>query len=72
MSDVTIVEIFGIKMEDRCASLLRIVVDRDVNWGLRVQALDKLGKAGCIRALEYIVKNSNINWDLRQKALRYL
>ena len=30
MSDVTIVEVFGIEMEDRCASLLRIVVDRNV------------------------------------------
>jgi predicted transcriptional regulator len=72
MSDVTIVEVFGIKMEDRCASLLRIVADSNVNWDLRTQALGKLGKAGCTRALEYIVKNSNINWDLRQTALRYL
>lgn len=72
MPDITVVEIFGMKMEDRCASLLRIVVDSDVHWDLRVQALDKLGKAGCIRALEYIVKDSHIHWDLRQKAMTYL
>jgi hypothetical protein len=72
MSEITIVEIFGIKMENRCASLLRIVVDTNVHFDLRMQALVKLGKGGCILALEYIVRNTDMHWDLRQTAMNYL
>jgi len=72
MTDITIVEIFGIKMENRYASLLRVVCDKEVHWDLRMQACGKLCKAGATSALEYIVRDKSLHWDLRQKAMDHL
>lgn len=72
MTDIMIVEVFGIKMESRCASLLRIVMDTQIRSDLREEALEKLGGAGCTKALEHIVRSSEIRSDFREKALGYM
>ena len=60
MSEVTIIEVYGIKMDARCGELLRIVMklaksgDSDARETRRA-ALEKLGKYGCTKALAYVV-----------------
>lgn len=60
MAEITLVEVFGIKVDSRCAELLKIVMkyatsgDSDARETRRA-ALEKLGKYGCTRALAYIV-----------------
>lgn len=60
MAEFKIVEIYGIKMDSRCADLLDIVMkyaksgDSDARETRRA-ALEKLGEYGCSKALAYIV-----------------
>ena len=60
MSEIKIIEIYGIKMDSRCADLLQIVMkyaysgDSDARETRR-ETLRKLGEYGCTKALAYIV-----------------
>ena len=72
MTEFEIVEVFGIRVTNRCASLLRIICDTDINIRLRRGALEKLGKFGCILALEYIIRNTDIRTDFRNRALEMI
>jgi hypothetical protein len=60
MAEFKIVEIYGIKMDSRCADLLNIVMkyaksdDSDARETRRM-ALEKLGEYGCSGALTYII-----------------
>ena len=60
MKEIKIIEVYGIKMNIRCADLLKIVM-KYANSGdcdareTRRAALEKLGEYGCHKALAYIV-----------------
>ena len=81
MSEV-LVEVYGIKVDARCAELLRIVMkyaksgDSDARETRR-QALEKLGKYRCTKALAYIVDQLATSGDsdareTRRRALELL
>ena len=60
MSEIQIVEIYGIKIEERCAVLLEIAI-KFGNKGYSSEreaarvATKKLGEYGCTKALAYLV-----------------
>lgn len=61
MSEIRMVEVFGIEIESGCAELLEIVIDfggagSSHRREQANRALEKLGKRGCIEALQYVVK----------------
>lgn len=82
MPEIQIVEIFGIKVDVRCAELLQIVMkyaysgDSDARETRR-KALEKLGEYGCTKALAYIVDKLATSGDsdareTRRRALELL
>ena len=82
MPEITLVEIYGIKVDSRCAELLRIVMDLAYSGDVdarntRRRALEKLGKYGCTKALAYIVRKLAKSGDCdaretRRRALELL
>ena len=62
MSEIQIVEIYGIKIESRCAALLEIVMkfgssSYSNQQNNAVMAIKKLGEYGCTKALSHIVQH---------------
>ena len=75
MADIQIVEIYGIKIDRRCAELLQIVMNLATNGDCdaretRRSALKKLGQYGCTSALAYIVKTLATNGDCDARETR--
>lgn len=61
MSEIQLVEIYGIKIESKCAAVLEIVMKFGGSTYSPEQnnakiAIKKLGKYGCTKALSHIVK----------------
>jgi len=61
MSEIQIVEIYGMKIDSRCAALLEIIMtfgDSDYSYMQRNAegAIKKLGEYGCTKALAHVVK----------------
>ena len=82
MGEIRVVEIYGIRMNSRCAELLQIVMnfaysgDVDARKTRRI-ALKRLGERGCTKALTYIVNELAYSGDVdaretRRTALDYL
>jgi hypothetical protein len=82
MSEIHMVEVFGMRIESGCAELLQIVIDfggagSSHKRNLADQALEKIGKRGCIAALQYVVKefsgaSSSHRRDLATRALELM
>lgn len=80
--EIRIVEVYGIKMDSRCAELLKLVMkyaksgDCDARETRR-EALEKLGEYGCHKALIYIADKLAKSGDsdareTRRRALKLL
>ncbi len=73
MEEIHFVEVYGIKIDSRCAALLEIVMkfgssgyshqERQAD-----EALEKLGKLGCTKALQHVVmKFSSSGYSHQEK-----
>ena len=62
-----IIEVFGVRIDVRCASLLEIALN-GIDWTERRYAIDKLAKLGCHLALGVVAKKG-IDWTERKYAI---
>jgi len=74
MSEIHMVEVFGMRIESGCAELLQIVIDfggssSSHQRDMADQALEKMGKRGCISALQYVVKKFSGSSSSHQRGL---
>jgi hypothetical protein len=74
MSEFRIVEVYGIKIDARCAALLKIVIDFGGSGSSHQRdqadrALEKLGESGCTRALQYVVEEFSGSGGSHQRGL---
>jgi len=74
VSEIRMVEIFGMRIESGCAELLQIVIDfggadSSHKRNMADQALEKLGKRGCIAALQCVVKKFSGASSSHQRSL---
>jgi hypothetical protein len=75
MAEIRIVEVYGLKIDSRCADLLRIVMkyaksgDCDARETRRA-ALKKLGDYGCVSALTYIIDQLATSGDCDARETR--
>jgi len=74
MSEIRMVEVFGIKIESGCAELLEIVMEFGGSGSSHRReqanrAVEKLGERGCTKALQYVVKKFSGSGSSHQREL---